>query len=122
MKRLCLLLVLILALSVSAFAETTEPTGTSDESASVETAYGEGAYHLRAVIEGCTEEFTYLDGVLVYEDFISREWGKDSFGYYNSIKKSRYYGMTVEAVMEQFETEGYTVELKEIPRFDPPTN
>lgn len=30
--------------------------------------------------------------------------------------------MTVEAVMEQLETEGYTIEIKEIPRFDPPTN
>lgn len=86
MKKLCLLLVLILALSVSAYAETTEPTGTSEEDASVETAYGEGAYHLRAEIEGCTMEFTYLDGALVYEDFISSQWGKDSYGYYNSIK------------------------------------
>ena len=121
MKRLCLILVLILALSVTAYAETAEPIDSSDESACVETIYGEGAYSLIAQLDDATIELTYLDGALIYDDFSSSEWGKDSFGYYNSIEGSEFFGMTVEAVMEILSTAGYTIELNEIPRFDPPT-
>ncbi len=75
-----------------------------------ETEYGSGRWIITAQggPDNQYDELEFVDGELLYHTLESDE-GKGTFGVGSPIENSRYYGMTVEEIVEQLEADGREV-------------
>lgn len=94
---------------------TPEPTAApTPEPTPAQTQYGSGSYYLQAVQDSAVYDIYFTDGVMTeayYEDMEGKGgWGP---GNGSPIEKFRYYGMTIEQVMEKLQAEGFTPVLSE---------